>query len=179
MMLDSKTTDFPYSKSQLWFMVLLRVVIGWHFLYEGIAKLMSPGWSSMYYLLDSKGWFAPLFHSLAGNADLLPLIDFLNVWGLICIGLGLILGAFSKLAAICGAVLTFIYYLSHPPFVGLEFLMPSEGSYLWVDKNIIEIFALLVVFVFPTSRIIGLDVYLYRLCPKRKVSNKEKETVKA
>ena len=33
---------FQYSKLQLTLLVLLRVGIGWHFLYEGIAKLTSP-----------------------------------------------------------------------------------------------------------------------------------------
>ena len=39
---------------QLYGLVTLRVLIGWHFLYEGISKVINPYWSSAAYLLDSK-----------------------------------------------------------------------------------------------------------------------------
>jgi len=32
-----------------------------------------------------------------------------------------------------------------------------EGTYLWVNKTLIEIFAMAVLLVFPTGRIFGLD----------------------
>ena len=35
---------------QLYGLVVLRVLIGWHFLYEGIAKLLNPYWSSAAFL---------------------------------------------------------------------------------------------------------------------------------
>ena len=89
-----KNTD--YSKWQLWSLVILRVAIGWHFLYEGIVKLMNPNWSSLGYLMDSKGLFAGVFHSIAGNPSLLNVMDFVNMWGLILIGAGLIVGLFSR-----------------------------------------------------------------------------------
>jgi thiosulfate dehydrogenase [quinone] large subunit len=38
--------------------VVLRVLIGWHFLYEGVSKLTTPGWSAAGYLLQSRGPFA-------------------------------------------------------------------------------------------------------------------------
>ena len=44
-----------YSSLQLFILVLLRMAIGWHFLYEGIAKLFTPNWSSASYL-DSSPW---------------------------------------------------------------------------------------------------------------------------
>ncbi len=78
----------------------LRVAIGWHFLYEGMVKVTNPNWSSVSYLLDSEGWLKGLFYNLAANPDILKIIDFLNVWGLIAIGLGLILGSFSRVAIV-------------------------------------------------------------------------------
>ena len=48
------------NKYQLYGLVTLRVLIGWHFLYEGIAKLINPYWSSAAYLLDSKWIFSGL-----------------------------------------------------------------------------------------------------------------------
>ncbi|MGC9470324.1 MAG: DoxX family membrane protein [Bacteroidales bacterium] len=142
---------------QLTWMVVLRLLIGWHFLYEGIAKLANPNWTSAFYLLDSQGWFSPFFHSLTVNSDVLATVDFLNVWGLIFIGLGLILGLFTRVATMAGVVLLAFYYLSHPPFVGLKYASPMEGNYLVVDKTLVELAALVVLYVFPTGKEIGLD----------------------
>jgi len=150
-----------YSPWQLWSLVVLRVAIGWHFLYEGISKLMNPDWSSLAYLMDSEGWFEGLFHSMAGNPSLLNVLDFLNIWGLILIGAGLILGMFTRIAAIAGMVLLAFYYLSHPPLVGATYLIPSEGSYLWVNKNLIELITLWVILLFPTWNTVGIDRFIF------------------
>ena len=150
-----------YSKWQLIWLVVLRVVIGWHFLYEGMVKVINPNWSSVSYLLDSSGVFKGMFYSIAANPDMLRIADFLNIWGLITIGLGLILGAFTRVALWSGIVLMGFYYLSHPPFIGLSYSMPMEGSYLIVNKVLIELMAMIVLLVFPTSQQIGLDRFIF------------------
>ena len=155
-------SESKYTNWQLILLVTLRVVIGWHFLYEGLAKLANPDWSSVGFLLDSKGILSGFFFSLTTNPDVLNVIDFLNIWGLIVIGLGLMLGCFTRIAVVAGIVLLSMYYLSHPPFIGLKFAVPSEGSYLIVDKNLIEIFALTVLLVFPTGKQIGLDRFVFK-----------------
>jgi thiosulfate dehydrogenase [quinone] large subunit len=146
-----------FTKTQLWMLVILRISIGWHFLYEGIVKVTNPDWSSLGFLLDSKGLFDGIFHSMANNASMVSIINYMNIWGLILIGLSLIAGLLNRPAIISAIVLLAFYYLSHPPLIGVEYLLPSEGSYLFVNKNLIELFALSVILVFPTSRIIGLD----------------------
>lgn len=146
-----------YSSGQLFALVLLRMLIGWHFLYEGVVKLWNPGWSARGYLLDSEGLFEGLFAWMATSSGVLDVVNFLNVWALILIGLGLLVGFLSRWAALGGIVLLAFYYLSHPPLIGVEYALPSEGSYLWVNKNLIELFALAVIMAFPTSKIIGLD----------------------
>jgi len=156
-----------YSKSQLYLLTVLRVAIGWHFLYEGLVKLANPDWSSIGFLLDSKGVFSGLFYSLASNPDVLKVVDTLNIAGLILIGLGLILGSFTRLATIGGIVLLAFYYLSHPPFVGLKYVLPMEGSYLVVDKNLIELVALCVLLVFPTGHLLGFDRLNYLIRKRR------------
>ena len=44
-------------------------------------------------------------------------------------------------------------------------MMPLEGSYFLIDKNLVELGALGVLFVFPTARVIGVDSVLVRLLP--------------
>ncbi|MDR1719899.1 MAG: DoxX family membrane protein [Dysgonamonadaceae bacterium] len=156
-------TENTYTTTQLVGLVLLRMIIGWHFLYEGIVKVLNPKWTSYGYLMDSKGWLQSFFQSLAENFSLLQAVDFLNEWALLLIGLALIVGCLARVATIGAMVLLAFYYLSHPPLIGYTFLMPSEGSYLWIDKNIVEIAALFVLYVFPTSGIVGIDRWWRRI----------------
>ncbi len=156
-----KKIDF--SNSQAFFIVTLRVMIGWHFLYEGIVKIANPNWSSLAYLLDSKGMFASMFHSMANNPGLLNVMDFLNIWGLVLVGLGLILGAFTQVATIGGMVMLLFYYLSHPPMPLLTYDMPMEGNYLIINKTLVELFTLCVLFVFPSGKIMGLDRIIFKI----------------
>ena len=152
-----------YSRSQTLWLVVLRLLIGWHFLYEGLVKLFNSGWSAYPYLMDSDGFLSGFFQNIAGNEGFLTVSNYVNIYGLTLIGLGLILGCFSRIASIGGIIFLALFYLSHPPFVGADYLMPTEGSYLWIDKNIIEIGALMVLIYFPTSHIVGLDRYLSKL----------------
>lgn len=151
-----------YSNAQLSWLVVLRVAIGWHFLYEGLVKLMNPNWSSVGFLLDSGGFMKSFFYSLASNSATVNIIDMLNIWGLLLIGLSLILGFLARPAIIFGIALLAMYYLSHPPFVGIRYAVPNEGSYLIVNKNLIELIALAVLYVFPSSKYIGIDRFIFK-----------------
>jgi len=146
-----------YSQYQLVSLTVLRVLIGWHFLYEGISKLISPYWSSAAYLLDSKWLLSGVATTIVSNPTLLSFADYINMWGLTAVGALLILGLFSRYATVAGLVLVLLYYFFAPPFTGLEYSKPAEGSYLIVNKNLIEACALWVLFMFPSSDIIGLD----------------------
>jgi len=137
--------------------VVLRMLIGWHFLYEGISKLIHPAWSSLAFLAESKWILAGVAQWITSNQEVLNTVDFLNTWGLIAIGLGLILGLFTRWAAIAGTVLLALYYLFLPPFIGMETAAPQEGNYLIVNKNLIEAVMLLLIAVSPAARKFGLD----------------------
>ena len=149
-----------YSYYQLVSLSLLRILVGWHLLYEGMAKLANSNWTSAAYLLDSKWLFSGLAEWMVTNPGLLSLVDTLNIWGLTLIGLSLMLGLLSRWGSIAGACLLVLYYLFHPLLVGLEYSKPPEGSYLLVDKNLVEACALFVLAMFPTSHITGLDRFI-------------------
>ena len=144
------------------FVTVLRVGIGWHFLYEGFVILLSPQWRAKSYMLSSQGFLSGFFNSLADNEGLLQVLDFLNVWGLILIGLGLFLGVLTRISCYAGAALLLLYYLSHPPFAGLDYAFGQEGSYLIVDKNLLEMLTLVALALFPTGQYLGLDILLFR-----------------
>lgn len=146
-----------HSAFQVAMLVLLRMLIGWHFMYEGLAKLTNPYWTSAGYLAESKWWFAGMFTDIASNPTALTIVDYANAWGLLLIGVGLMLGLLTRSATIAGMVLLFLYYIAAPPFVGFVYSMPAEGSYLVVNKVLIELAALAVLLAFPTGRVFGLD----------------------
>lgn len=160
--MDRADKTISYTNAQMWSLALLRMLIGWHLLYEGVVKLWNPGWSAGSYLMDSRGFFAEYFYKLAANPSVLEVVDFLNVWGLILVGLALVLGIFTRLALVGGILLLGLYFLSHPPLIGVKYAMPSEGSYLWVNKNLIEIVAMAALLFFPTSRFLGLDRFIWK-----------------
>jgi uncharacterized membrane protein YphA (DoxX/SURF4 family) len=144
---------------QIMVMTLLRAVIGWHFLYEGLVKILDTSWTAQGYLAHSNWIFSDLFHSMAANPKALAIIDFANAWGLTLIGGCLLIGLFTRLAAFLGVGLLVLYYVSNPPFMNPEF---GEGSYLFVDKNLVEAFALLVVLSFPAAARTGIDgIFLF------------------
>lgn len=151
-----------YSNFQLTSLVVLRVLIGWYFLYEGLAKVFTPNWTAYGYLIDSKGLFSSLFTTIAENPNLLAISDTLNIYGLVIIGLLLILGLFEKVGYLGAAALLLLYYLAHPPLLNVEYLFPSEGSYLWVDRNLIMLASVVVLFAFPTAKRIGLDRLIFK-----------------
>jgi uncharacterized membrane protein YphA (DoxX/SURF4 family) len=140
----------------------VRIAIGWHFLYEAFTKLIDPGWTSAGYLESSSGPFAGIFRWLASDAALLRAVDQLNVYGLGLIGLALMLGFFSRAAALSGIVLLALYYFAHPPLFAVGFNGVSEGNYLIVNKNLVELLALTVVATFPAT-LFGLDALRSRL----------------
>ena len=59
------------NKPTVWILTILRIFVGWHFLYEGIVKLFNPDWSSASYLMESK-WLAFWFFSLADQHQFNP-----------------------------------------------------------------------------------------------------------
>lgn len=142
------------STAQTSALVLLRLFVGWHFLYEGVIKLYSPSWTAKGYLLSAT-YMKPFFQWLAGES-MISMVDTLNIAALLLVGIALVIGFKTKLASILGIGLLLMYYLAHPPFPGYPQGI-TEGSYWIINKNLIEAAALMVIFLFPTSTLFGLE----------------------
>jgi uncharacterized membrane protein YphA (DoxX/SURF4 family) len=155
--METKSRIISISTTAMYFLAILRIVIGWHFLYEGLVKVTDPSWSAATYLEQSRYILPGFFHWMAETPGILGVINFINIWGLILIGLGLFLGFYTRAVAIAGASLLAMYYLANPPFVTSSYGAGLEGHYLLVDKNLIEAVTLIVVAIFPTGLYIGLD----------------------
>jgi thiosulfate dehydrogenase [quinone] large subunit len=149
--------DEKFSRLQMIALVILRVTIGWHFLYEGVAKLLKPNWSAAGYLTQSRGIFAGLFRWMAASPDVMVVVNPMNMWGLTLIGLGLILGCFTRFASAAGMIFIALLYLCNPLMVGYFYSIPMEGNYLIINKNLVEMAALFIILVTSSGRYLGLD----------------------
>jgi uncharacterized membrane protein YphA (DoxX/SURF4 family) len=147
-------------------LTLLRVLVGWHFLYEGISKLAISHWSSSAYLMQSKWLLAGFFHWITAHPAALAVTDFLNIWGLILIGVGLFLGIFTRISSISGIILLLMYYIANPPFVDSG--NPTEANYFIVNLNLIEAGILLVFATLKKDYLWSIDRLITGIFQRRK-----------
>ena len=90
-----------------------------------------------------------------GNASWIGSLDLVVAVALTAVGVSLMLGLFTQLG--CGGALALLatFYLAAVPTGALD--VRAEGTYLLVNKNLIEACAVLVLFAFRTGSIAGLD----------------------
>ena len=153
--------------------IVMRVFIGWHFFYEGIIKAYNSDWSAKAYLMNSEGLLKEFFQWL-GSDNLIGIVDMTNIGVLLFVGLTLILGIFEKPAALIGALLLLLYTLAYPPFPWLNQGL-VEGNYWLINKNLIELAALLVIYQTTTGHIFGIESILEQNSNPEKIKSHEME----
>jgi len=87
-------------------------------------------------------------------------LDMATMWGLSAVGLLLMLGLFTPVAALGGAAYLLSFYLSMPPWPGLPEGI-TEGHYRYVNKNLIEMLACLALAATPSGLWLGVDALLF------------------
>lgn len=130
-------------------LAILRVTLGWLFLYAGVTKVLDPAWSAEGYIRGAKT-FAPFFMWLAAPGRI-AFINFINEWGLVLLGVSLIFGIAVRLSSWFGALLMVLYYL-----VVLDFPRIAPHSYL-VDEHIIYALVLIYFALVRAGRVYGLE----------------------
>jgi len=161
--MDSTT----FARGPMIAITVLRVLVGWHFFYEGLTKLTAPSWSAAGFLKQAKGPLAGSFHAMAAQPGTLANADLATMWLLTLVGACLILGLFTRLASLAGIGFILLFYLATPPFIGYFYSIPSEGSYLIVNKNLVELCALVVILSTRSGLFAGLDRIVHGLMARR------------
>mgnify|MGYP006874417586 FL=1 len=90
----------------------------------------------------------------------------------------LILGLFTRFAAVMAAFMLFSFYLAMPPFPGVPEIPGPEHSFI-VNKNLIEVFALLAIAALPSGIWFGLDRLLAVFFDKWKSGKKLSPALKS
>lgn len=135
------------------FLLLLRLALGWLFLYAGLTKVLDPSWSAAGYL-GSATTFSGVYAWLASDG-ILPVVNFVNQWGLTLLGASLILGGLVRVSAPLGALLMLLYY-----FPVLDF--PMVGYGFLVDEHLVYALALLLLGALEAGQNWGLDGLMKR-----------------
>lgn len=141
------------SKQVKYVLIVLRVIIGGHLFFSGLVKLLGPAWSAKFFLEGSYG----VFGWMSTQPHLVYFVDLLNIWILIFIGAALIVGLFERVAALSGILLLGLYYLAYIPLNPAS--VGASGGYgpsFLVNPLLIEIVALLMLFLLPTGKAAGL-----------------------
>lgn len=132
---------------------VLRFVVGWHFLYEGVWKLMQKGgWSCLSYLDNAQGPLAGLFKWMASQGWIVSVGDWAVMLGLTLIGLSLITGVLARVASFFGILLMLMFYSAQPPEPFATAMSGADGRFFLLERNMIEIAALGAVIFIPAWR---------------------------
>lgn len=134
-----------------YWVVMLRLITGWWFFHAGITKLMEGG-----LMMDATGWMQygaegtlvhPITNWFAQNAAWLP--NLLIPMGETLIGLGLLVGCLTRLAAFFGAFLMAFFYVGNAGF--------GHG---FVNGDLMGLLLMVTMIVFAAGRVLGIDGWL-------------------
>jgi thiosulfate dehydrogenase [quinone] large subunit len=137
----------------VWFILALRLMMGLAFFQSGVDKVLSGSFGAAGYLTNAPAANGSPVADLFVSMGTTPwFVDFVNVavpWGEVFIGLGLIVGAFTRLAAFFGAFMMLLFYLGN-----------WEISHGYINGDFAYMLTFLAVAAFGAGRILGLDAYI-------------------
>ena len=96
------------NKKALGLLFIIRISLGFIFLYSGITKFFDGFTAAGYLENATEGPFKEMFASLAGST----FVDQLVIWGEIGIGISLLFGILLKLGVVSGVLMMLLYYFS-------------------------------------------------------------------
>jgi len=141
------------------FTLILRLAMGWIFIWSGFDKLIT-NWSASGYLLNAtSGPLKDLFVNMGESQTALNIVDPLVVWGQILIGFSLILGIFTRFGLLMAGTMMFLFYLAA--------LWPANNPFM--DEHIIYMGVFALLGALGAGRILGLDALIEKIEPVKKV----------
>ncbi len=143
-----------------WSIFVLRVVLGFMFLWGGIQKIgkeMTGHYATTGFLSHAvSGPFVTLFNGMAGNAA----VEYLLVYGELLIGISIVFGIVTRVGAISGIPMVLLMYLSQLPAAAagygnyLNQLLQTDA--LFNEYILMALVFLAFIFLVP-GRFMGLD----------------------
>lgn len=138
------------SGSERTIIFLMRVCLGWVFLYAASHQVFVPGWSATGFLEHTKTFHG--FFSLFTGPTMAPIVSFLVEYGHLLIGLSLIFGLMVRISSFFGILLMLLYWMAH-----MDFPYISNNLNFIVDEHIIYALGLGLMIVKHAGHVWGLD----------------------
>ncbi|MFC7081342.1 DoxX family protein [Halorussus caseinilyticus] len=133
-----------------WFVLALRLMMGYAFLYSGWTKITAAEpFSATGYLMNAVPAESPLLGLFHWMGSTPWFADFLSVavpWGELLIGLALLAGILTRLAAFFGAFMMLMFYFSN-----------WDVAHGFINGDFAYMLVFLAVAAFGAGRILGLD----------------------
>lgn len=127
----------------------MRVSLGCIFFYAGLTKILNPAWSAAG-LLNTAKTLPGLYHWFA-SPGVIGVVNVVNEWSLLLLGVSLLLGLFVGLSSRLGIVLVALYYLA-------QFDFPYVGkNYFIIDEHVIFVIGLILLIQASAGRVWGMD----------------------
>ncbi|WP_423999976.1 DoxX family protein [Haloarcula salina] len=137
----------------VWFILALRLMMGIAFFQSGIDKVLSGSFGAAGYLQNAPpANGSPVASVFVAMGNTPWFVDFVNVavpWGEVFIGLGLLVGAFTRLAAFWGAFMMLLFYFGN-----------WDIGHGYINGDFAYMLVFLAVAAFGAGRILGLDPYI-------------------
>ncbi len=137
----------------VWFILALRLMIGLAFFQSGLDKVLSGEFSASGYLQNAPpangSPVADLFVAMGNTPWFVDFVDVAVPWGEVLIGLGLLFGAVTRLAAFFGAFMMLLFYLGN-----------WDVAHGYINGDFAYMLVFLSVAAFGAGRILGLDRYI-------------------
>lgn len=130
------------------FIAILRIALGWLFLYQGYVAFTDASWSLSTYISNAKTF--PSFYAYVLTPAIYPAVATVVKFVYVAVGALLVLGIFARPASIMGIALMFFFY-----FPLLSFPNVAGGYYI-VDSHILYILILSYLFMARSSEYFGL-----------------------
>ncbi|MFP4590615.1 MAG: DoxX family protein [Halobacteriales archaeon] len=149
--------SFPVAEP--WFaywLVIMRLAVGWWMLHSGLDKFFAWPFDAGFFVGDTAanttlGPFVTLF----SEGILLEFVNIMIPLGQTLIGLGLILGALTRLASFFGAFLMMFFF-----FINGETGGWSHGV---ITAELLGLLIFAMIATLGAGRVLGVDAYLARL----------------
>jgi len=135
------------------FTLLLRLTMGWIFLWSGMDKLVTDFSASGFLVNATQGPLGGWFQDLGRNQTALDVINPLVIWGQILIGTTLVLGLFTRAGLFWGAVMVMMFYLAQFP--------PANNPFM--DEHLVYILIFGLLGALGAGRILGVDAWIERI----------------
>ncbi|WP_435075098.1 DoxX family protein [Halorubrum sp. HHNYT27] len=137
----------------VWFILALRLMIGLAFFQSGLSKVLGGEFSAAGYLQNAPAAngspAAGLFAAMAESSLFLEFVNVAVPWGELLIGLGVIVGLLTRLAAFWGAFMMLLFYLGN-----------WDIGHGYINGDFAYMLVFLSVAAFGAGRILGLDAYV-------------------